>query len=129
MNIKKKNREELRIDLTPMVDVVFLLIIFFLVATTFKSERVIDINLAQSSSEKKIKEAKEIIINVDKSGKYYYRNQLITLDDLDDYFKNSDDKEKVVSIRADKDSAYITIVNLMNRLQKLKISNIEFITK
>ena len=38
MNFKPKNRDEFSLDITPLIDVVFLLLIFFMVSTTFKDE-------------------------------------------------------------------------------------------
>lgn len=128
MKIRRKKKEEIKIDLTPMVDVVFLLIIFFLVASTFKSEKAIDINLAKSSASK-INNFKEIIINIDSSGNYFFRNEKINLNDLENYLLNTQKNKNKVSIRADKNCAYIKIVDLMNVLQKNNISEIDFITK
>ena len=62
MNFKTKNKEELNLDITPLIDVVFLLLIFFMVSTTFKHESEINIVLPTASDESV--EIKENIIAI-----------------------------------------------------------------
>jgi Biopolymer transport protein len=51
MNFKPKNRDEFSLDITPLIDVVFLLLIFFMVSTTFKDESEINIKIPNASNE------------------------------------------------------------------------------
>jgi biopolymer transport protein ExbD len=85
---KSRNREEITIDLTPMIDVVFLLIIFFLITTTFQKERTINLNLAKSSSSKEMKKDDGITILIDKEGKYYFQKKETSLAKLKDILQN-----------------------------------------
>ena len=56
MNIKPPKKEDLDVNITPLIDVVFLLLIFFMVSTTFKHENEITINLPESTSKSPPKE-------------------------------------------------------------------------
>ena len=131
MNLKKsgnsKNRDTV-IDLTPMVDVVFLLIIFFLITTTFKKEKSINLDLAKSNSSKELKKDDGIVISIDKAGKYYFMDKEVSEDKLKDILKNESSKTSVL-IKSDKNTKYKYVVKLMGLLQEINLTDIDFITE
>jgi biopolymer transport protein ExbD len=51
LKFKRANREELAINMTPLIDVVFLLLIFFMVTTTFSRETRLLVNLPEANAE------------------------------------------------------------------------------
>ena len=69
IRFRTKRREEAQINLTPLIDVVFLLLIFFMVSTTFNKDKRQDITLPQSSSTKATEQTNKIEIIVDAAGK------------------------------------------------------------
>ena len=72
------------IDIAPMVDIMFTLIIFFLATTTFeKEERDVKVNLPESSKSSTLSAApKVVVINVREDGSYYLGNQAVQLTEL-----------------------------------------------
>lgn len=70
MKFKRQAGEEVSVDLTPMIDVVFLLLIFFMVSTTFTKESHLEIDLPQSSAEPAKAAVKEIEVIVSAKGDY-----------------------------------------------------------
>ena len=73
MAIKKKRRVSIRIDMTPMVDIAFLLLIFYMVTTVFSMPQAMEVNLPPASQEDlKIPEKNLLTIHVDGKGKYYW---------------------------------------------------------
>lgn len=73
MNFRRHRLEEpdLMIDLAPLIDVVFILLIFFMVTTTFDRESALEVNLPESSQEKPLAEQPQLIeISIDASGHY-----------------------------------------------------------
>jgi biopolymer transport protein ExbD len=72
------------LSLTPLIDVVFQLLIFFLVATRFaEEERELDIQLPSASqAQPLIVRPDDIIINVDQQGRYFVNGGFVSLDDL-----------------------------------------------
>ena len=125
-----KRREPLAIDLTPLVDVVFILLIFFIVTSVFKKEELALILDLPSSNAKEMKvDKKEIIIELDKSQLALngQKTDFITLDKL---LKNkAQDKNKPVLIRIDKAVAYERVVKILDLLQKHQLNNLALITK
>ena len=106
------------IELTPIIDMVFLLLIFFLVATTYQqSEREIAIALPEAEAAGPISTMlREIIINVDGQGQIIVGGQTMSLEELrslvaDAVKVNADQK---VSVRGDKDIAYGTIARVLD---------------
>ncbi len=77
MNFRDKKREKLEITLTPMIDVVFLLLIFFMVTTTFSRETAVKINLPEASGEERLEAPKVVNLSIDADGVYYVNNQQV----------------------------------------------------
>ena len=70
MNFKRQSGEEVSVDLTPLIDVVFLLLIFFMVSTTFTKESHLEIDLPQSSAEPAKPSVKEIEVIINAKGEF-----------------------------------------------------------
>jgi len=70
LNFKRQAGEEVSVDLTPLIDVVFLLLIFFMVSTTFTKESHLEIDLPQSSSEPAKSTTKEIEVIISAKGEF-----------------------------------------------------------
>ena len=70
MKFKRKITEQVSVDITPLIDVVFLLLIFFMVSTTFTKESHLEIDLPQSSGEPAKSAVKEIEVVVNAKGEY-----------------------------------------------------------
>jgi biopolymer transport protein ExbD len=82
----KKGTAISTISLTPLIDVVFLLLIFFLVATRFAQEdREIDVPLPDASEAMPLTVApKELFINIDLEGRYFVNSESLEADELED---------------------------------------------
>jgi biopolymer transport protein ExbD/biopolymer transport protein TolR len=68
MAFLRKKRETPRVDLTSMVDVVFLLLIFFMISTTFVEAPGITVKLPESSSQQRKQESKEVKVYLSREG-------------------------------------------------------------
>ena len=108
--------------MTPLIDVVFLLLIFFLVATRFADEeRELELTLAEASeSQPLIVAAKDLFINIKRDGSFWVNGAVATKDQLDEILKLTYQKhpDKKVIIRPDKrsESQYLlTAVSLCKR--------------
>ena len=72
---RPKRRIGIRIDMTPMVDIAFLLLIFYMVTTVFSMPQAMEINLPPAEDQKtelKIKESNVLTIHVDDKDRYYW---------------------------------------------------------
>lgn len=70
MKFRRQQRAEVSVNLTPLIDVVFLLLIFFMVSTTFTRETQLSIDLPEASGQPRESSPEEIEILIDESGSY-----------------------------------------------------------
>jgi len=106
------------IELTPMIDMVFLLLTFFLVATTFhQSEREMQIALPEAQSAAPISAAlREIVVNVDQSGAIIVGGRAIEVAELEEMVASAveaNPKQKV-TVRGDRGTVYSNIVRVLD---------------
>ncbi len=71
MNFSRRKRPPLEITLTPMIDVVFLLLIFFMVTTTFNRQSELKISLPEAAGEEAKSAEKMIVLTIDAEGTYF----------------------------------------------------------
>ena len=125
---KRQRRESIAMDLTPLIDIVFLLLIFFLVTSSFKKEQLallVKLPKAEqgAGSEKKVEQLtielsdNEVAVN----------GKRTTIEDLPDSFKTVK-KEALVNLRIDGDVKYQRLVKVLDLLQLNKLENISLIT-
>lgn len=70
MKFRRQRSEEVGVNLTPLIDVVFLLLIFFMVSTTFTRETQLSIDLPEATGVLREAEEKQIEILIDEAGSY-----------------------------------------------------------
>lgn len=70
MKFRKRRRDEVSLDMTPLIDGVFLLLIFFAVATTFSKETRLGIDLPEASGQPPAVTAQAVEVSVSESGEY-----------------------------------------------------------
>lgn len=116
MSFLRKSNDEPRIDLTPMVDVVFLLLIFFMISTTFVESPGISIKLPEASSQPVEREPQEIKISLSRDGDIYYRDRKISMNDYRELLAEhrAEAKNTTVLLLADKESRHGKVVTLMD---------------
>lgn len=72
--------DEAQIDLTPMLDVVFIMLIFFIVTASFVKEFGLDVNRPEKSTEEPDKKAKNILISITSTGQIFFNRQPRVID-------------------------------------------------
>lgn len=120
MNFKRQGAsEEVAVNLTPLIDVVFLLLIFFMVSTTFTKESHLEIDLPQSSADPAKPTVKEIEVVINAEGEYsindrtLVNNQEETLKKAVQKLSSGDTKLPFI-ITADSKTAHEHVVRVMD---------------
>ena len=107
-----------QIELAPIIDMVFLLLIFFLVATTFhQTEREMQIALPEASAAGPISTAlREIIINVDAQGDIILSGRKMAPEDLQTVIHEAvaTNPDQKVTVRGDRNATYAHIVRVLD---------------
>ncbi|WP_419763736.1 MAG: ExbD/TolR family protein [Arcobacter sp.] len=123
-----KKREILTPDITPLIDVVFILLIFFIVSSVFKKDELaLVLNLPTSSAKEIELKQKEIIIELDKEKLAIYGKET-TIEQLDKKINNIQDKQRNIIFRIDKEVTYKKVVKVLDLLQKNGLFNISLLT-
>ena len=126
MRFRNENEENFSFDLTPLVDVVFLLLIFFMVSTVFVDfKRQMDISLPSSKSSvpSEVKEPVKVELTMDKQ--IFLNGKKVTLEEFESALsKISVSKNNTAVIRADKNLPYGNVIKIMGILQSAKILDI-----
>jgi len=112
---KKKERYEVKAPLTSLIDIVFLLLIYFLLTTNFMVDEGITIKLPQARATKPQVE-ESITIYVDREGRSYLNNEEITIGNLFKRLREmiSGKKDKLVVVRADRGVVLNKAVKVMD---------------
>ncbi|MCD6450893.1 MAG: biopolymer transporter ExbD [Acidobacteria bacterium] len=115
MEFRKKKPREIKIDIHPLIDVVFLLLIFFMVTTTFVERPGLKLELpkAKSATQERMK---ELIITVSRNKRVFFQGREVAVSNLESLLKKAlaQSETKQVIIRADRKVEYGFIVEIMD---------------
>ncbi|HHO69490.1 MAG TPA: biopolymer transporter ExbD [Gammaproteobacteria bacterium] len=133
MNLRRSRTEEPDVNLTPLIDVVFILLIFFMVSTTFQRESQIKIELPEASAEPAESEKDTLEIVIDADGRYFIGDQQVVNTELDTLKQAiakfvGDRKELPVVIRADRRTPYEAVVRAMDATSQLGLVQMSLAT-
>jgi len=135
MNFRKNISDEVDVNLTPLIDVVFLLLIFFMVTTTFDKDAKININLptTQNAAAAPLKMPMEVII--DAQGKYFVDGREVINNKPETLFRamsqalnERGEKTPPLIISADAGTNYQTVVTAMDIAGRLGLTNFSMAT-
>jgi len=126
----------IKIDMTPMVDVAFLLLIFFMTTTTFKPPERVSVVLPGSKSEIYVPETNTIILTVNKAGEIFIsdenlsQTQQVPREDLVKAILTWRAKSPaaVVVVKGDKEVDYGAIADIMDALAQSKTLRFNLMT-
>jgi biopolymer transport protein ExbD len=118
-------RRKVTLNLTSLIDVLFILIIFFAVSSTFLEQPGKELKLPEAESSE-AHTAQKIIIYVDQEGNVFLNDQSIELESLADAVESlvSSQTEKSVILRADTEAKHGTVISIMDLLRKKGIFKI-----
>lgn len=123
-----KRRESLGLDLTPIIDVVFILLIFFIVTSVFKKDELVLILDLPSSNAKEMQiDEEQIFIELNKN-KLAIKGIEVSFESLEDNLKAIKNKEKAVIVRIDKKVEYERVIKVLDLLQKYNLTNLALVT-
>jgi biopolymer transport protein ExbD len=139
MNLRPKRSDDPEINLAPLIDVVFLLLIFFMVSTTFKDDVRLEVKLPQAKGETAKAEAKQLLeIVIDREGRFYVNQEQVVDRDpatlrraLSGALTSTDGdearkKDLPLLIKADANTPHQAVITAMDVASQLGIGRIAF---
>lgn len=125
MKLSEKPPRKLAINLTPLIDVLFILIIFFTVSSTFMEQPGIELKLPEAESSQS-HTTQKVIVYIDKDRSLYLNDDPVTIENLGEAVESliSAQTDKSVVLNADKEVAHGIIIEIMDLLRKRGIYKI-----
>lgn len=133
MKLGSDKRDEPEINLTSLIDVVFLLLIFFMVTTTFERQAALKVDLPEASEEPSLQESTALELTVSEEGRYFIdKNEVINADPetLREALKHASggDFQRPVTLRADANARHQAVITAMDILGQLGFTNLSIAT-
>lgn len=103
MQFEGRRRSSYIPNLTPLIDIVFLLLVFFMLTSHFVRDEVINIDLPEADTGETLNEPEQIEIIINEAGEYLIHGQIVPPNTLQNILLDElkEQKEKVVRIRGD----------------------------
>ena len=135
MNFRKQSslrNREVEITVIPLIDLFMVILIFFMLTTTFNQETVFFVDLPQTKDAQGVnEEAKQIQLSIAADGQIAMNNQKITLEGIQSYLQGlGKEKGKTIPvlIRADQAVAHGKVVDVIDVLQSQGFNNMGILT-
>jgi biopolymer transport protein ExbD len=131
MKFYKNSQRSLSVEITPLIDIVFLLVIFFVVTSKIETNQYLTLDLPQSESfsSSLVNNSQNIILL--ESGVFVVNNQEFTMADIDKLLAGvaaTFSREEVIVLSIEKKVFHEWIISLMDGLQSLGFQNIQIKT-
>ena len=131
MNFSSRRREEMIVDVTPLIDIIFQLVLFFMVSTTFVTSPGLEVELPRSSSETILQDDSQLEIWVTRDGAVQVDDVAVDWDGLTGRLKNArtGDSSTLIIIKADRDVNHGRVVAVMDLARSLGLSRLAIATE
>ncbi len=125
--------DEPHIDLVPLIDVILVLIIFFVVTTTFDARSTLQVQLPTASDQNNPQPPRSLSVLVNADGRYFINDQEVLRSDIESLKQTiaqlaGDDREQTVLLRADARTPYQAVVTAQDALGQLGFRRIAIAT-
>ena len=125
---KISKKKSLKINIIPLIDIIFLMLVFFMLATNFTKNNEVSFSVNNQKQISNQQNKDKLMILYLKDNKIFFEEKIIRLKDLENrYFDNwnSMNFDKIV-ILSDKKSSIQILLNLMDLIKKNKIKSVNF---
>ena len=134
MKFPRQKREEVNVNLTPLIDVVFLLLIFFMVSTTFTKETHLEVDLPQASGDKSVSEEQVLEILITDQGNYSVNGKPLVNTQAETLRRalkelSGDKRDMPLVITADAKTPHQAVVTAMDVSGQLGFSKLSITTR
>jgi biopolymer transport protein ExbD len=132
---RRRGRHEATIELTPLIDVVFLLLIFFMVSTTFVRETQVKLDLPEANGEPQKIDPGTIEIVIDRAGEYAVSGRVLVNNDKATLVRSLNESrdpslsDPRVVITADANAAHQAVIRAMDAAGSVGLTRISITTR
>jgi len=125
-----RNKKALILNVLPLIDVLFLLLIFFMISTTFLSQPAIKLELPEAAHSETVRQS-PVVIYLDPAGRVYLNDEPMEIPLLEEALRRLmvDDQEKSVSFKADSRVSHGRVVEILDVIKGAGIRKISLGTQ
>ena len=125
---KISKKKSLKINIIPLIDIIFLMLVFFMLATNFTRNNEVSFSVNNQKQISNQQNKDQLMILYLKKDKIFFEDKIIKLKDLENkYFDNWDSQNfDKIMILNDKKSSIQILLNLMDLIKKNKIKSVNF---
>lgn len=117
-------REITEINMTPFVDVVLVILVIFMVSATFVTQGKIPLTLPQASNTQTQDDKEKLItISLTKEGKYYFNDEVSSLEQINEHIQNLQSTHPKVILRSDAQTPFEYVVKIIDTCKKYNITS------
>lgn len=129
MNFRRRPQEEPEINIISMVDVVLVLLLFFMVSTSFIRPSALNMELPESSQEAKQPE-RSVTVDVDAIGQVALNGQIVLVSELADKLEAlaGQSKNRILLLRSDRNTTQQHVVNVLDAARQAGFLHISMAT-
>ncbi len=126
----EKAEEDAAIDMTPMLDVVFIMLIFFIVSTTFIRDEGVQIN-RPSASTAQVQKSQGIVLSIDPQGKIWLNQETLLFTQLAEKLRLvlAKTEQASVLIKADQETATGDLIQVLDLVKSLGVEQVAVATE
>ena len=126
---QKKEKELISINITPLIDIVFLLLVFFMLATSFIQKSTIEVNLSSGKTVKVENQKDTVVLILNKKGQVYLNKKLINISNIRNEITNIIEKNPKykILIKSHKKIAVQKVIRLIEEVRLAGTDNIKLI--
>lgn len=134
MQFKRQRNQAVDVNLTPLIDVVFLLLIFFMVSTSFTKESHLSLNLPEASGEEATDSPKSIEILIDANGQYVVNQHSLVSTRIETIKAalaevSAGDSKLPLTITADAKTPHQAVITAMDAAGQMGFTQLSLTTK
>ena len=121
MALKPSNKRHANFSMSSLTDIIFLLLIFFMLTSTFVTPNALNLTLPSSNSKSTAKP--KVSVSITKSMEYYVNTERVSFDNLEQKLGEllKDEEDPTVFLNAEKSVPIEKVVEIMNIANKMKI--------
>jgi len=131
--LERKSKASSEIPSSSLADMAFLLLIFFMVSTTFRKEQKRDVVIPEAEATQKLDEPRKYVLHlyVERDGSVYINDRHVPIDQVSAVvgpLYEQSDRRLVVNLRADRDVSYQVVDMVQKELQEARAVRVTFYT-
>ena len=126
---QKEEKELISINITPLIDIVFLLLVFFMLATSFIQKSTIEVNLSTGKTVKVENQKDTVVLILNKEGQVYLNKKLINISNIRNeitHIIEKNPKSKIL-IKSHKKIAVQKVIRLIEEIRMAGSDNIKLV--